>query len=171
VRAAAEQSGRDPAAVRIWSCYATIPDSIPEDLRLRKTVGRLATYLQGYGDLLVRTNGWDAAVLARFRDDPVVKSIPGAIDAVADITALRHIATLVPDEWLEPAAYGSAQACAARVLRQFDLGVDGVIMHGVTPAQLAPVVDAYRDIRPALRFGLLDANPGMTAALAQASTA
>jgi probable F420-dependent oxidoreductase len=171
VRAAAEQSGRDPAAVRIWSCYATIPDSIPEELRLRKTVGRLATYLQGYGDLLVRTNGWDAAVLARFRDDPVVKSIPGAIDAVADITALRHIATLVPDEWLEPAAYGSAQACAARVLRQFDLGVDGVIMHGVTPAQLAPVVDAYRDIRPALRFDLLDANPGMTAALAQVPTA
>jgi hypothetical protein len=57
------------------------------------------------------------------------------------------------------------------VLRQFDLGVDGVIMHGVTPAQLAPVVDAYRDIRPALRFDLLDANPGMTAALAQAPTA
>ena len=28
-----------------------------------KTVGRLATYLQGYGDLLVRTNGWDPAVL------------------------------------------------------------------------------------------------------------
>ena len=26
---------------------------------LKKTVGRLGTYLQGYGDLLVRTNGWD----------------------------------------------------------------------------------------------------------------
>ena len=166
VRAAAEQAGRDPAAVRIWSCYATIPDSIPEELRLRKTVGRLATYLQGYGDLLVRTNGWDPAVLGRFRDDPVVKSVPGAIDGVADTATLRHIATLVPDEWLEPAAYGSAQACAARVLRQFDLGVDGVIMHGVTPEQLAPVVDAYRDIRPAPRFDLLDANPGVTDARA-----
>ena len=38
--------------------------------------------------------------------------------------------------------------CAERVLRQFDLGVDGVIMHGATPAELAPVVDAYRGIRP-----------------------
>ena len=47
------QAGRDPAAVRIWSCYATVPDTIPDDLRLKKTVGRLATYLQGYGDLLV----------------------------------------------------------------------------------------------------------------------
>jgi hypothetical protein len=46
------------------------------------------------------------------------------------------------------------------VLRQFDLGVDGVIMHGATPAQLAPVVEAYRDIRPAGRFDALDPNPG-----------
>ena len=29
---------------------------IPEDVRLKKTVGRLATYLQGYGDLMVTTN-------------------------------------------------------------------------------------------------------------------
>jgi probable F420-dependent oxidoreductase len=164
VRAAAEAAGRDPGAVRIWSCYATIPDSIPEDLRLKKTVGRLATYLQGYGDLLVATNGWDPAVLERFRADAVVQSVPGAIDGIADRVALEHIATLLPDEWLEPAAYGSASACAERVLRQLDLGVDGVIMHGATPLQLEPVVEAYRAIRPAGRFDHLAANPGVTAA-------
>ena len=38
------------------------------------------------------------------------------------------------------------------MLRQFDLGVDGVIMHGATPAELAGVVDAYRGVRPAGRF-------------------
>ena len=32
---------------------------------------RLATYLQGDGDLMVRTNGWDPAVLERFRADPL----------------------------------------------------------------------------------------------------
>jgi 5,10-methylenetetrahydromethanopterin reductase len=160
VRTAAEQAGRDPASVRIWSCYATIPDSIPEDLRLKKTVGRLATYLQAYGDLLVRTNNWDPDVLARFRADEVVGSVPGAIDAVADTPTLEHIASLIPDDWLEPAAYGSAETCAARVLRQFDLGVDGVIMHGATPAELAPVVEAYRPLRPAGRFDDLPANPG-----------
>ena len=106
VRTAAEQAGRDPASVRIWSCYATIPDTIPEDLRLKKTVGRLATYLQGYGDLLVNTNGWDPDVLARFRADAVVQSVPGAIDGVADTATLEHIATLLPDEWLEPSARG-----------------------------------------------------------------
>ena len=160
VRTAAEQAGRDPGAVRIWSCYATVHDGLPEALRLRKTVGRLATYLQGYGDLLVATNGWDPEVLARFRKDDVVTSVPGAIDAKADTAALEHIATLLPEEWLEPAATGSPQRCAERVLRQFDLGVDGVIMHGATPDELAPVVEAYRALRPEGRFDGLDPNPG-----------
>ena len=160
VRRAAEEAGRDPAAVRIWSCYATVHDGLPEPLRQRKTVGRMATYLQGYGDLLVGTNGWDPEPLARFRIDPVVSSFPGAIDAKADTETLEHVATLIPEEWLEPAATGSAARCAERVLRQFDLGVDGVIMHGATPDELAPVVEAYRAIRPQGRFDKLDPNPG-----------
>ena len=160
VRDAAEQAGRDPAAVRIWSCYATVHDGIDEELRLRKTVGRLATYLQGYGDLLVATNGWDPAPLAAFRADAVVQSVPGAIDALADRDQLEHLAGLLPAAWLEPAATGSPERCAERVLAQLDLGVDGVIMHGATPAELAPVVDAYRAVRPAGRFDGLDPNPG-----------
>jgi 5,10-methylenetetrahydromethanopterin reductase len=159
-RRAAEEAGRDPASVRIWSCYATVHDGLPEALRLRKTVGRMATYLQGYGDLMVATNGWDPEVLARFRADPVVASFPGALDAKADADTLAHVATLIPDEWLEPAATGTPERCAERVLRQFDLGVDGVIMHGATPAELAPVVAAYRTIRPAGRFDHLTPNPG-----------
>ena len=169
VRAAAERAGRDPASVRIWSCYATVHDGLPEPLRLKKTVGRLATYLQGYGDLLVRTNGWDPEVLARFRADEVVAAVPGAIDAVADTATLEHIATLLPDAWLEPAATGPADRCAERVLRQFDLGVDGVIMHGATPDELAPVVAAYRARRPAGRFDGLEPNPGRGRAYAVGS--
>jgi len=160
VRTAAEMQGRDPAAVRIWSCYATIPDALDHGLQLKKTVGRLATYLQGYGDLLVSTNGWDPAPLERFRADDVVSSVPGAIDNLATIEQLEHIATLIPDEWLEPSATGRPEVCAARVLRQFDLGVDGVIMHGATPAELEPVVTSYRAIRPSGRFDHLAANPG-----------
>ena len=162
VRHAAAEAGRDPASVRIWSCYATVHDELPEELRLKKTVGRLATYLQGYGDLLVATNQWDPAVLQRFRSDEVVTSVPGAIDDKADAATLEHIAELLPDEWLEPAATGSPQRCAERVLRQFDLGVDGVIMHGATPDQLAPVIEAYRSIRPEGRFDSLLPNPGRT---------
>jgi probable F420-dependent oxidoreductase len=167
VRRSAEQSGRDPSSVRIWSCYATVVDDLPADVRLKKTVGRLATYLQGYGDLMVSTNGWDPSVLERFRADEVVASVPGAIDGKATTEQLEHIATLLPSEWLEPAATGDPMRCAERVLRQFDLGVDGVIMHGATPAELATVVDAYRSIRPAGRFDRLAANPGAGARGAQ----
>jgi probable F420-dependent oxidoreductase len=161
VRESAEKAGRDPASVRIWSCYATVHDGLPGELRLKKTVGRLATYLQGYGDLLIRTNRWDEAALARFRADPMVTSFTaGAFDAKADRSTLEQLAGLLPEEWLEPAATGSPERCAERVLRQFDLGVDGVIMHGATPDELAPVVAAYRKIRPVGRFDGLDANPG-----------
>ena len=160
VRQAAEEAGRDPASVRIWSCYATIHDDLPPELRLKKTVGRLASYLRGYGDLLVKTNDWDPAALARFRASPEVTSFRGAIDDKADSSILERIAELLPDEWLEAAATGSPQQCAEQVLRQFDLGVDGVIMHGATPDELAPVVSAYRAIRPAGRFDALDPNPG-----------
>ena len=147
VKEAAEGAGRDPESVLVWSCFATVGDHIPEPLRLKKTVGRLSTYLQGYGDLLVRTNGWDPAVLERFRADPVVGGIRGAIDGVATTEQLEHIATLLPDEWLAPSATGSPEQCVAAIRHQMDLGCDRVILHGATPAELAPVVDAYRSSR------------------------
>ena len=144
VKDAAEQAGRDPASVRVWSCFATVGDHLPEELRLKKTVARLATYLQGYGDLLVKTNGWDPAVLQRFREDPVVTSIPGGIDHKAGPEQIEHIATLLPDEWLEPAATGSARQCVERIRQEFDHGADAVIMHGATPDELEPIVAEYR---------------------------
>jgi len=144
VKRAAERSGRDPDQVAVWSCLATVGDHIDEASRLKKTVGRLASYLQGYGDLLVETNRWDPAVLDRFRADPVVLTATGAIDATATVAELEHIATLLPEEWLDVAATGGAASCAERVRSEFDHGADRVIMHGTTPDELAPVIDAYR---------------------------
>ena len=143
VKESAEQTGRDPDAVQVWSCFATVHDGLSEPLRLKKTVGRLATYLQAYGDLLVRTNGWDPAVLQRFREDPVVSGFHGALDDKASHEELQHVATLIPDEWLAPAATGSPERCAELVQGQLDLGADGVILHGASPTELAPVVGAY----------------------------
>ena len=143
VKEAAERAGRDPETVRVWSCYATIGDHIPEPVRLKKTVGRLATYLQAYGDLLVETNNWDPAVLRAFRSDSVVANFAGAIDAKATVEELEHIATLLPDAWLAPAAMGNPHQCAAAVRGQLDLGADAVILHGATPTELQPIVQAY----------------------------
>lgn len=143
VKTAAEQAGRDPDSVKVWSCFATIGDHLPSDLRLKKTVGRLATYLQAYGDLMVSTNRWDPAVLQRFRDDAFVRGFAGALDAKATTSELEHVAELIPDEWLAPSATGSAENCAAAVRNQLALGCDGVIMHGASPAELEPIVSAY----------------------------
>ncbi len=145
VKNAAADAGRDPADVRVWSCFATIGDHIEPDKRLMKSVGRLATYLQGYGDLLVRTNNWDQAVLDTFRADPLVASFPGGFDVSATPSQLEHVASLLPDEWLAPSATGSPTECVAAIRAQFDLGCDGVIMHGATPTELSPILDAYLD--------------------------
>jgi len=159
VRHAAERAGRDPGSVRIWAVLATVEESVPEELRLRKITGRLATYLQGYGDVLVRVNGWDPGVLKRFRDDPLVRDHPGPLDA-APAATLERIGSLLPDEWLAACATGSAGHCASRIADQFGAGADSVILHGATPAELAPVVAAWRSRRDPQRFSSLPANPG-----------
>ena len=158
VRSGAEEAGRDPAAVRVWSVLATLHEPDHERM-LRGITGRMATYFQAYGDALVAMNGWDPAPLAAFRADPVVQSVPGAIDAAATIEQLEHIQTLIPEEWL-PAAVGSAERCASRVLDQLDAGADGVILHGSAPAELEPVVEAYAEVRPEGKFEGREANPG-----------
>jgi probable F420-dependent oxidoreductase len=159
VKTAAEEAGRDPDSVRVWSCFATVGDHLPEDARLKKTVGRMATYLQGYGDLMVKTNGWDPSVLQRFRDDDFVAGFRGALDATATPEELEHVASLIPEDWLAAAATGSAEQCVRRIQGQLDLGCDGVILHGASPAELEPIVAAYRKARPEGRFDSLPANP------------
>ncbi len=57
---------------------------------------------------------------------------------------LEHIASLIPDEWLSYSATGSPDQCVASIRHQMDLGCDGVILHGATPTELAPIVEAYR---------------------------
>jgi probable F420-dependent oxidoreductase len=160
VKEAAERAGRDPADVRVWSVFATLGDHIDPVIRLKKSVGRIATYLQVYGDLLVETNRWDPAILKRFREAPVIANLKGWVDAKATPTELEQIAELIPAEWLAPSASGSPEQCARKILGQFDLGVDSVILHGATPDELAPILPAYAKLRPRGKFDLLAANPG-----------
>jgi 5,10-methylenetetrahydromethanopterin reductase len=161
IRRAAEEAGRDPASVRVWAVLATVEDSVPEELRLRKLVGRLATYLQGYGEVLVRANGWDLSALERFRNDPLVQGYPGAFDAVGTVAELTHLRDeVLPAEWLAASATGSAEQCARRIQDQLDAGADSVILHGATPTELMPVLEAWRGVRPADTLDDLPVNPG-----------
>lgn len=160
IRAAAADAGRDPASVRVWSVLATVTDEVPTELRLRKLVGRLATYLQGYGEVLVRANRWDLADLERFRTDELVAGYPGAFDAIGTVEQLTHLRDdVLPAAWLAASATGTAAQCAARIQDQLDAGADSVVLHGATPTELAPVLDAWRTIRPA-GLDRLPANPG-----------
>ena len=171
VRESAERAGRDPASVRVWSVMATIEDSLDEAARLRKLVGRLATYLTGYGDVLVRVNDWNPAGLERFRADERLSAHSGALDATDDLDLLRHAADVLPDEWLATAAVGSAAHCADRIEGQLALGADSVVLHGATPDELAPVLAEWGRRRDPSRFAHLDANPGRIRSHRDASAA
>jgi 5,10-methylenetetrahydromethanopterin reductase len=161
IRRAAEEAGRDPASVRVWAVLATVPDSLPEEQRLRKLVGRLATYLQGYGEVLARANRWDLGELRRFQEHPLVRDYPGAFDAIGTVPELSRLrAEAIPAEWVAASATGDHASCAKRIQDQFDAGVGSVILHGATPDELAPVLDAWRLVRPAGAFDHLPANPG-----------
>ena len=86
--------------------------------------------------------------MQRFREDPVVGSIGGGIDHKATADQIEHIATLIPDEWLELAATGSAAQCVDRIRQEFGHGGrcrDPARRH---PDELEPVVAAYRETVP-----------------------
>ncbi|MCH7892404.1 MAG: hypothetical protein IH921_12960 [Gemmatimonadetes bacterium] len=131
----------------------------------------MATYVQGYGDLLGKTNRWDPAALQRFRQDEFVSGFRGALDASATTEELEHVATLIPEEWLAAAATGSPERCVEKIQAQFELGCDGVILHGASPDELEPIVEAYKKVRPSGRFDGLAANPGGNAAAEAAARA
>jgi 5,10-methylenetetrahydromethanopterin reductase len=160
VRRGAEQAGRDPASVKVWSVLA-VACNASEERRLKLLTARMATYLQApqYGELLFGINGWDPQGLADFRANPAVRAIPGAIDAIATTDQLRAIRAAIPDTWL-PAADGTPEQCARRIADQFAAGADGVILHASLPHESAPAIEAYGKIRDAARFAGRSGRPG-----------
>jgi UDP-N-acetylmuramate--alanine ligase len=86
--------------------------------------------------------------------EQAVTYLPRRADLVAHVPGLARPGDVVltlgagdlttaPDEWLAPSATGTPAQCVAAIRNQFDLGCDGVIMHGATPDELEPVVKAY----------------------------
>ena len=142
-----EKAGRAPNTVKMWPVLATALNPSREDY-LRKMVGRMATYMQapGYAEMLIALNEWDTEPLEAFRANKTVSSIAGGIDSVATLEQLDEISTLIPDEWL-PSASGSAEQCALAWKNQLDNGADGVVIHGSTPKEFAPVIKAYETLK------------------------
>lgn len=148
---AAERQGRDPREVRIIHEVVTAPDF--DDQKVHEVVhARALTYLQvpGFGDVLLRRNRWHPDQLAEVRNHPIFSGLrTGVADQQYHRAQLVDAARRLPSSWIEPnAAIGSPQECADRIREFFDLGVDEICLHGASPAELAPVLDACRSTRP-----------------------
>lgn len=161
VRRGAEQAGRDPGAVQVWSCLVTACD-LPEPVALRHVVRRMTTYLQipGYGELIVDANGWDRAVLERLRAHPV---LGGRIADATEFTEdeLRTLRDVYPESWVrESNAWGDAAHCARRIADQFAAGASGVVLHASAPREMGALLTAWAAVRPAERLAGRSAVPG-----------
>lgn len=150
VRAAAEEAGRDPAAISVYVTVVTASGLPPEEEEA--VVGaRAVTYFQipGFGELLAGVNGWDPAPLEVLRSDRLLAGLAGAADNVFTREQLTEVSRLLPRWWLdEGSAVGDPTTCTARLRSYLDAGADELLLHGSTPNLLAPVV---RDFSATLR--------------------
>jgi 5,10-methylenetetrahydromethanopterin reductase len=146
VRAAAEAAGRDPDAVRLYGMVVVAAD-LPQDevdLRVR---ARLVTYLNApkLGDSLVQANGWDPRVLEALAAHPLIAGLEGrTADGNLSGEQLVEVSRVIPDEWfVQGAAIGSHEQCAAALRALQAAGADEMIVHGSTPELLGPTVQAF----------------------------
>jgi alkanesulfonate monooxygenase SsuD/methylene tetrahydromethanopterin reductase-like flavin-dependent oxidoreductase (luciferase family) len=69
----------------------------------------------------------------------------GLVAARARHPLVTAAARRLPKSWIEPnAAIGGPAECAAQLRAFIGLGVDEICLHGASPAELTPVVDAWR---------------------------
>jgi probable F420-dependent oxidoreductase len=168
VRQGAEQAGRDPASVRIWTILVTACD-VPEEARLRYVVRRMNTYLlfPSMFDGICDANGWNRSDAARLRaelakiEKDSKAGTMGDESTTRDLNDLRQMEKLYPRAWLQEGnATGSGQDGAQAALARINAGADGILFHGSQPAELGGVLAAWQKCRPSgLRFRPV--NPGL----------
>jgi 5,10-methylenetetrahydromethanopterin reductase len=156
VREGAEQAGRDPSSVRIWTIQVTACE-VPEELMLSYVVRRMNTYLlfPPMFEAICKANGWDAGAATGLRsalaelDKERRAGTMGDEATTREIDDLRRMRDLYPREWLyEGNAVGSARECAQATRARFDAGADGVLFHGCHPRDLRPLLELWPHYRP-----------------------
>ncbi len=146
-RNGAAAAGRDPDRLRVVAVVVVAADLSAEQ-EASILGGRLVTYLQtpGYGDRVAEINGWDPAVLKTVREHPLFDGHGyehGYADANFTLDQLGEVAQVLPDSYIrEVNATGTAAQVAAHLREYRAAGVDEIILHGSSPAQLASVLDA-----------------------------
>lgn len=137
--------GRDPATLRVCQCVITAPDL--DDTETRTLAhARAVTYLDapGYGEMLVRLNGWDPAPLEALRNHDQINTGDSVSDLRYHRSDLLGPAALVPDHWMtESCAIGTVPDCVATLQKFRDAGADEIATYGSTPAQNAGLARAW----------------------------
>lgn len=168
VRQGAEEAGRDPASVKVWTILMTACE-IPEEDMLNLIVRRMNTYIifPGFFEDLCRVNGWDVNELPRIRatlndiDSDRGTSLLGDENTTRDIDKLRRMRDAYPEQWIRDAtATGDADRCGRAYQERFDAGSDGILIHGSRPRHLTSLLDVWPRYRPAGRFEGMSAVPG-----------
>jgi 5,10-methylenetetrahydromethanopterin reductase len=169
VRRGAEEAGRDPHRVRIWTILVTACD-VPEESMLRYVVRRMNTYLlfPAMFDAICDANGWNRSDAVRLRSDlaKIEKGgkptgTMGDEATTRDLNDLRQMEKLYPRAWLQEGnAIGTGEDGAKAALDRLNAGADGILFHGSQPGELGGVLKSWQRHRPAsLRSSPV--NPGL----------
>jgi alkanesulfonate monooxygenase SsuD/methylene tetrahydromethanopterin reductase-like flavin-dependent oxidoreductase (luciferase family) len=146
VRKAAEESGRDPAAVKIYAEVVVTPDASEAEI-LSAVKVRAVTYftIRDLGAQLIAMNGWDPTPMEQLLAEPRFLNIEGQKGTLAELRERMTEATnILPPHWFETgAAAGSGHSVAQRLLEYRSAGADEIVLHGTTTDRLGPLVKAY----------------------------
>ena len=146
---ACERIDRDPATLRIIQPVVTAPELDEYETRAL-CHARAVTYFQipGYGESLIRANGWPKSLLDDIRNHQQVAGSSVIADFRYHRVQLMKVAELVPDELMQAtAAIGSVDECLKHVRALKAAGADEIATYGSTPAQNAKLVAAWREAR------------------------
>ena len=147
VHHAAEEAGRDPAAVKIYACVVVAPDLPPEEEQ-KVVRGRAVTYFghRDIGSQLINMNGWDTAPMEQVLAHPLLTSAKAEVSRAYTREQLIGVGELLPEEWIATgAAVGTTAYCAERLRDYRRAGADEILLHGTTPDRVGGLVGAYCD--------------------------
>jgi len=145
---AAERHGRDPAEVPVIHEIVTAPNLSPDETTAVVHARALTYVMAGnYGRFLMKRNRWDESRLGPVLEHPMFSAARNGVtaDQAFHRSQLIDAARRLPADWIEPsAAIGTPDQCVDRLKEYIDAGASEICIHGSSPAQVAPVVDAWR---------------------------
>lgn len=157
VRQGAEEAGRDPGKIRIWTVLMTACD-VPEEKYLAWIIRRINTYLlfPPLFDAICEGNRWDKSLALSLRaylaelDGDEAGGLMGDESTTRDYDKLRRMADRYPRQWIDQGcAIGTGLNGARAIELRINAGAQSVLLHGSQPRDLSGILAAWNDIRPA----------------------